>query len=207
MGNIPSHRRQIRREEMDNIGVTCPTCYGKGTVYSRPACRGGGQVVGMDGRCECPTCAGCGRVVPASEIARLLEEADVAESAVRARDEARAEVERLTEEIAALHSDEGPPWEHGCGDSSCLIEKPKGMATNGGCRCFDVFPSRRKGRVLYMAFARLRKELELQRRTVGVLARYFCTCDGCPINEVCGYTAGTCEERIIAWAEEQARKL
>ncbi len=23
----------------------------------------------------------------------------------------------------------------GCGDSSCLIEPPKGMCTNGGCRC------------------------------------------------------------------------
>lgn len=23
----------------------------------------------------------------------------------------------------------------GCGDSLCIIEKPKGMATNGGCRC------------------------------------------------------------------------
>lgn len=23
----------------------------------------------------------------------------------------------------------------GCGDNSCLIEKPHGMATNGGCRC------------------------------------------------------------------------
>lgn len=23
----------------------------------------------------------------------------------------------------------------GCGDGSCLIKKPSGMATNGGCRC------------------------------------------------------------------------
>ena len=23
----------------------------------------------------------------------------------------------------------------GCGDHSCLVEQPKGMATNGGCRC------------------------------------------------------------------------
>ncbi len=25
----------------------------------------------------------------------------------------------------------------GCGDNSCLVKKPKGMATNGGCRCKD----------------------------------------------------------------------
>lgn len=24
----------------------------------------------------------------------------------------------------------------GCGDNSCLVKKPIGMATNGGCRCF-----------------------------------------------------------------------
>jgi len=25
----------------------------------------------------------------------------------------------------------------GCGDNSCLFVKPRGMATNGGCRCKD----------------------------------------------------------------------
>ena len=25
--------------------------------------------------------------------------------------------------------------DEGCGDSACLVKKPKGMATNGGCRC------------------------------------------------------------------------
>jgi hypothetical protein len=25
--------------------------------------------------------------------------------------------------------------EEGCGDNSCLVKKPKGMATNGGCIC------------------------------------------------------------------------
>jgi len=25
--------------------------------------------------------------------------------------------------------------QHGCCDGSCQIEKPKGMHTNGGCRC------------------------------------------------------------------------
>lgn len=24
----------------------------------------------------------------------------------------------------------------GCGDSNCVFGRPKGMATNGGCRCF-----------------------------------------------------------------------
>lgn len=23
----------------------------------------------------------------------------------------------------------------GCGDNSCIVQEPKGMATNGGCRC------------------------------------------------------------------------
>jgi hypothetical protein len=25
----------------------------------------------------------------------------------------------------------------GCGDNSCVFVKPKGMATNGGCRCIE----------------------------------------------------------------------
>jgi len=25
----------------------------------------------------------------------------------------------------------------GCGDNSCLVKKPSGMATNGGCRCME----------------------------------------------------------------------
>lgn len=28
----------------------------------------------------------------------------------------------------------------GCGDNSCLIKKPDGMATNGGCRCTRAVP-------------------------------------------------------------------
>ncbi len=34
-------------------------------------------------------------------------------------------------------------WEslEGCGDHSCLLKRPKGMATNGGCRCFDSLPA------------------------------------------------------------------
>lgn len=26
----------------------------------------------------------------------------------------------------------------GCGDSSCIFRKPRGMHTNGGCRCFRI---------------------------------------------------------------------
>ena len=33
--------------------------------------------------------------------------------------------------IRALHL-----WaENGCGDGGCVIKKPSGMVTNGGCRC------------------------------------------------------------------------
>lgn len=30
--------------------------------------------------------------------------------------------------------------ETGCGDNSCLIKKPKGMGTNGGCTCTRNVP-------------------------------------------------------------------
>lgn len=38
---------------------------------------------------------------------------------------------------AALDSVRGtePPELVGCGDNSCCVASPRGMATNGGCRC------------------------------------------------------------------------
>jgi hypothetical protein len=45
----------------------------------------------------------------------------------------------------------------GCADSSCLIETPKGIATNGGCRC-------RKDNVkvqkVFQAYGLMVKEIE-----------------------------------------------
>lgn len=42
--------------------------------------------------------------------------------------------------------------EHGCGDSSCVVQRPQGMSTNGGCRC---------GRAaLRAALQKARKELD-----------------------------------------------
>jgi len=32
----------------------------------------------------------------------------------------------------------------GCGDNSCKLVKPVGMATNGGCRCFDGLPQSKR---------------------------------------------------------------
>lgn len=38
----------------------------------------------------------------------------------------------------------------GCGDNNCLVVKPKGMATNGGCRCHDG-SRRAKEAIVFMA--------------------------------------------------------
>lgn len=46
---------------------------------------------------------------------------------------AEARVEAL--EGIALSPRDYPHPVKGCGDTSCLIQKPSGMATNGGCRC------------------------------------------------------------------------
>lgn len=40
----------------------------------------------------------------------------------------------------------------GCGDNSCLIQRPKGQATNGGCRCFDNITDRNERLKLKRAF-------------------------------------------------------
>lgn len=39
----------------------------------------------------------------------------------------------------------------GCGDNSCLFRKPKGMATNGGCRCFERNGQQKPGQVAALA--------------------------------------------------------
>jgi len=47
---------------------------------------------------------------------------------------------------------------HGCGDHNCYVEKPKGMATNGGCRCHQG-----EGRAK-QAIIKLAKEVESLKR-------------------------------------------
>jgi hypothetical protein len=47
----------------------------------------------------------------------------------------------------------------GCGDSSCIWGAPRGMATNGGCRCIDHQTEPR--------------ELRRQARMLAELARYL----------------------------------
>lgn len=36
----------------------------------------------------------------------------------------------------------------GCGDSGCSVEKPTGMATNGGCRCLRDVDAGTRNRIL-----------------------------------------------------------
>ena len=42
---------------------------------------------------------------------------------------------RLRKRLDEAYADPGDLPVSGCGDNSCEVEKPKGMATNGGCRC------------------------------------------------------------------------
>jgi len=53
-----------------------------------------------------------------------------------------SQVEHIEWEVAALHKqlseirkDPGGLPVMGCGDHSCIVKTPTGMATNGGCRC------------------------------------------------------------------------
>lgn len=44
-----------------------------------------------------------------------------------------AEASRVRHEMDL--GDRDPSAVGGCGDNSCVVERPRGMATNGGCRC------------------------------------------------------------------------
>jgi hypothetical protein len=39
--------------------------------------------------------------------------------------------------VKYLESALNAPGLNGCGDSSCIVKRPVGMCTNGGCRCFS----------------------------------------------------------------------
>jgi len=43
----------------------------------------------------------------------------------------------LRRQLDERHRDPGDMPVRGCGDNSCLVEKPRGMATNGGCHCSE----------------------------------------------------------------------
>lgn len=54
----------------------------------------------------------------------------------------------------------------GCGDNSCYLEKPSGQATNGGCRCFKILPTKEK--------IRLTRFLQRQKRRINDLEAFAC---------------------------------
>jgi hypothetical protein len=47
----------------------------------------------------------------------------------------------------------------GCGDSSCIIARPLGMHTNGGCRCLKSIDDRRARSDIQRTIAGLRREV------------------------------------------------
>lgn len=51
----------------------------------------------------------------------------------RHRDEIAVKRKALDDAADERHIAQGPPT--GCGDNSCIVRPPRGMATNGGCRC------------------------------------------------------------------------
>lgn len=51
----------------------------------------------------------------------------------RQRAEIDAKRKALQDAADELHIAQGQPT--GCGDNSCIVRPPRGMATNGGCRC------------------------------------------------------------------------
>lgn len=47
----------------------------------------------------------------------------------------QAAVDMLKRDIVRMTADPGDMPVTGCGDNSCVVARPGGMATNGGCRC------------------------------------------------------------------------
>ena len=45
------------------------------------------------------------------------------------------EVRYYRDQLANIRRDPGDMPVTGCGDNSCILARPTGMATNGGCQC------------------------------------------------------------------------
>ena len=61
----------------------------------------------------------------------------------------------------------------GCGDHSCMFDKPRGQGTNGGCRCLHSMTDRRANLRVHRAVARLRArvaKLEAERDHANMVA-------------------------------------
>lgn len=50
----------------------------------------------------------------------------------------------------------------GCGDNSCMFEKPKGMATNGGCSCLERGFEKHAMSLLYKEVGNILKENNME---------------------------------------------
>lgn len=61
----------------------------------------------------------------------------------------------------------------GCGDSGCLIERPKGMATNGGCRCLEGITSPERRVKIRQAIHVLRTEIAYLKQQMELTAQEF----------------------------------
>ena len=58
----------------------------------------------------------------------------------------------------------------GCGDGGCVVERPTGMHTNGGCKCLMDLPMDTRRRVR-AAFKRLRDKLATAKAQPAVVVR------------------------------------
>lgn len=82
------------------------------------------------------------------------------------------DVERLTRDndelrrqLAELRRDPGDLPVTGCGDTSCAVAAPQGMATNGGCRCDPC--TIRQALQFYKRLARFREQTIRKLRAQG----------------------------------------
>jgi len=98
-----------------------------------------------------------------SPVGLLMHEA--ANEIVRLTAENRKIMDELIRQQSELAESEDPavllakPFAgiRGCGDHGCLIEKPEGMGTNGGCRCHL---DRHKASMIVQRLAFLRRQTE-----------------------------------------------
>lgn len=61
----------------------------------------------------------------------------------------------------------------GCSDHGCIIEKPKGMGTNGGCRHVKELMHTEDGRAVYQKFREQTAEITQLRTLLAIVYREY----------------------------------
>ena len=100
-------------------------------------------------------------------------------------EQAQARIKELEDTLEAL-SKNGPYPEQGCSDGNCIVQRPTGMHTNGGCQHLKLYGESEHDKVLLKQVTRA---LQWIRQTAGEALKCK-SCRGAKVQWATGWPQG-----------------